>query len=40
MIHYFHKHHPTSPLLSLPADAIILLRAALMVLANTLRLRG
>ena len=40
MIHYFHKHHPTSPLLSLPADAIILLRAALMVLANALRLRG
>jgi N-acetylglucosaminyl-diphospho-decaprenol L-rhamnosyltransferase len=40
MIHYFHKHHPTSPLLSLPADALILLRAALMVLANALRLRG
>lgn len=40
MIHYFHKHHPTNPLLSFPADTLILLRAALMVLANTLRLRG
>ena len=39
MIHYFHKHHPTSPLLSLPADALILLRAALMILANALRPR-
>ena len=39
MIHYFHKHHPTSPLLSLPADALILLRAALMIAANALRLR-
>jgi GT2 family glycosyltransferase len=39
MIHYFHKHHPTSPLISLPADAFILLRAILMVAANALRLR-
>jgi GT2 family glycosyltransferase len=39
MIHYFHKHHPTSPLLALPADAFILLRAALMILANALRPR-
>ncbi len=37
MIHYFHRHHPTSPLLSLPADALILLRAALMLAANALR---
>jgi N-acetylglucosaminyl-diphospho-decaprenol L-rhamnosyltransferase len=39
MIHYFHKHHPTSPLLALPADALILLRAALMIVANALRAR-
>ena len=39
MIHYFHKHHPTNPLLSLPADALILLRAALMIAANALRPR-
>ena len=39
MIHYFHKHHPTNPLLSLPADALILLRACLMIAANALRLR-
>jgi len=39
MIHYFHKHHPTNPLLSLPADALILLRAVLMIVANALRPR-
>ena len=39
MIHYFHKHHPTSPLLSLPAEALILLRALLMIAANALRPR-
>jgi hypothetical protein len=39
MIHYFHKHHPTSPLLAFPADALILLRAALMIAANALRAR-
>jgi len=39
MIHYFHKHHPTHPLLALPADALVLLRAALMLAANALRLR-
>lgn len=39
MIHYFHKHHPRSPLVALPADALILLRAALMVAANALRPR-
>jgi hypothetical protein len=39
MIHYFHKHHPANPLLFLPADALILLRALLMVAANALRPR-
>ena len=39
MIHYFHKHHPTAPLVSLCADALIMLRAGLMVAANALRLR-
>ncbi|HVP15543.1 MAG TPA: glycosyltransferase family 2 protein [Terriglobales bacterium] len=39
MIHYFHKHHPTSFLLSLPADGFILLRALLMIAANAVRPR-
>lgn len=39
MIHYFHKHHPTHPALSLAADTAILLRAGLMMAANALRLR-
>ncbi|MBI5711023.1 MAG: glycosyltransferase family 2 protein [Candidatus Eisenbacteria bacterium] len=39
MIHYFHKHHPTHPALSFFADAFILLRAGLMMVANALRLR-
>ncbi len=39
MIHYFRKHHPTSPLLAWPAYALILLRACLMIAANALRLR-
>lgn len=39
MIHYFHKHHPMNPLLSTLADAMIMARAGLMVLANALRLR-
>ena len=39
MIHYFHKHHPTHPVLSFFADAFILLRAGLMMAANALRLR-
>ena len=37
MVHYFHKHHPTNPLLSLPADALILIRALLMIATNALR---
>ena len=39
MIHYFHKHHPTNPVLSTLADSLILLRAALMLAANALRPR-
>jgi len=39
MIHYFHKHHPTHPVLSAAADLAILLRAGVMVTANALRLR-
>lgn len=39
MIHYFHKHHPTHPLLTLVADTAILVRAGLMMAANALRLR-
>jgi GT2 family glycosyltransferase len=39
MIHYFHKHHPTHPLVSFLADTLILARAGLMMAANALRLR-
>jgi N-acetylglucosaminyl-diphospho-decaprenol L-rhamnosyltransferase len=39
MIHYLHKHHSASPLLTWPAAALILLRAALMVALNALRPR-
>jgi GT2 family glycosyltransferase len=39
MIHYFHKHHPTNPLVSFFADALIMARAGLMMAANALRLR-
>jgi GT2 family glycosyltransferase len=39
MIHYFHKHHPTNPLLSLLADGLIMLRAGVMIAANALRPR-
>jgi len=39
MIHYFHKHHPTNPILTVIADSLILLRAGLMMAANALRLR-
>lgn len=37
MIHYFHKHHPTHPLLSWAADALILARAGLMMAYNAIR---
>ena len=39
MIHYFHKHHPTNPILTWIADSLILLRAGFMMAANALRLR-
>jgi GT2 family glycosyltransferase len=39
MIRYFHKHHPTHPLLAALADGFILLRAGLMMTANALRPR-
>jgi len=39
MIHYFHKHHPIHPLLALIADALIMTRAGLMLVENTLRPR-
>ncbi len=37
MIHYFHKHHPTNPLVAFVADSLIMLRAGLMLVANALR---
>jgi GT2 family glycosyltransferase len=37
MIHYFHKHHPTNPLMSGLADLFIMARAGLMMVANALR---
>jgi GT2 family glycosyltransferase len=39
MIHYFHKHHPTHPVIALLAEALIMGRAMLMIAANALRLR-
>ena len=39
MIHYFHKHHPTHPVVTFCADALILMRAGLMLTANALRPR-
>jgi hypothetical protein len=39
MIRYFHTHHPTHPLVAWPADALIVLRGALMIAANALRRR-
>ncbi len=39
MIHYFHKHHPIHPVLSLVADSLIMLRAGLMLATNALRPR-
>jgi hypothetical protein len=39
MIHYFHKHHPMNPALAAVADALILARAGLMIVANALRPR-
>lgn len=39
MIHYFHKHHPTHPLLAFMADTLIMTRAGLMIVFNALRTR-
>jgi GT2 family glycosyltransferase len=39
MIHYFHKHHPANPLLTLIADTLILMRAGVMMAANAVRFR-
>ncbi len=39
MIHYFRKHHPTHPLLARLAEAVILTRAAMMTVVNSLRPR-
>jgi GT2 family glycosyltransferase len=39
MIHYFHTHHPTHPVLAAFADALIMLRAGLMLTANAFKPR-
>jgi N-acetylglucosaminyl-diphospho-decaprenol L-rhamnosyltransferase len=39
MIRYFHKHHPTNPVVAALADSLILLRAGVMMTANALRPR-
>jgi GT2 family glycosyltransferase len=39
MIHYFHKHHPTNPMLAAAAAALIMLRAGLMLTANAFKPR-
>jgi hypothetical protein len=39
MIHYFHKHHPTNPVVALFTDTMIRLRGTLMLVANALRFR-
>jgi len=39
MMRYFHKHHPTHPLLAFVADGFILLRAGVMMTANALKPR-
>ena len=37
IIHYFHKFHPIHPVMSFFADAFILMRAGLMLMANAVR---
>jgi GT2 family glycosyltransferase len=37
MIHYFHKHHPTHPVLAALADALILARAGVMLVGNAFK---
>jgi GT2 family glycosyltransferase len=39
MIHYFHKHHPSNPVLGAVADAFIMARAGLMLAHNALKPR-
>jgi N-acetylglucosaminyl-diphospho-decaprenol L-rhamnosyltransferase len=39
MIRYFHKHHPTHPVVAAFADTLILVRAGVMMTANALRPR-
>ena len=40
MIHYFHKHHPTNPLLTFLADTLIMVRAGVMLAHNAFRPRS
>jgi GT2 family glycosyltransferase len=37
MIHYFHKHHPTNPVLRALADAFIMARASAMLVGNAFK---
>jgi GT2 family glycosyltransferase len=37
MIHYFHKHHPTNPVMRTLADALILARAGVMLVGNAFK---
>jgi N-acetylglucosaminyl-diphospho-decaprenol L-rhamnosyltransferase len=37
MIHYFHKHHPTNPIVRGLADALIMARAGLMLVGNAFK---
>jgi len=39
MIHYFHKYHPSSPVVAFLADSVIRLRAGLMLAGNAMRPR-
>ena len=39
MIHYFHKHHPSSPVVTFLADNVIRLRAGIMLAANAIKPR-
>jgi GT2 family glycosyltransferase len=39
MIHYFHKYHPSNPVVTVLADIVIHLRAGLMLAANAIKPR-
>ena len=39
MIHYFHKHHPTHPVLAMLTGALIMARAGVMLVGNALKAR-